>query len=222
MKLLLDIVRVAAPYLVGYLVGAIPFSLIVGKRFYGVDLRQHGSGNLGATNTFRTLGARAGLAVFALDVAKGAGAVALSMLLCPKSIIGDARDLVMVGVAAAAILGHSYSPYIRFKGGKGVATAAGAIAVMMPLAWPILFLSFLAIVAASRMVALGSVIIAIEFPVLMWLMYPDRRVFLAFAIPIALFVIWRHRTNIVRIARGQENRISLSGRGVAKRTDGEG
>lgn len=209
------IARIAAPLAVGYLVGGIPWALIVGKRFYGIDLRQHGSGNLGATNVFRTLGFRAGLAVFSLDIAKGAAAVALAMLVCPPEITGNARDWVLISVAMTAVLGHSFSPYIRFRGGKGVATAAGTIAVMMPLAWPILFLSFLAVVAATRMVSLGSIIIAIEFPVLTWFMYGDRPALVVFSVVAATLVIARHWANIGRIARGEESKISLSRRGEA-------
>lgn len=213
--MLWTVLRIAAPLAVGYLVGGIPWALIVGKRFYGVDPRDHGSGNLGATNVFRTLGFRAGLAVFALDIAKGAAAVALAMLVCPPEIQGDARDWVLISVAMASVLGHSFSPYIRFKGGKGVATAAGTVAVIMPLAWPILFLSFVAVVAASRMVSLGSIIIAIEFPLLTWLLYGDRPALLIFSVVAAALVIARHWANIGRIARGEESKISLSRRGEA-------
>lgn len=213
--MLLDIVRIAAPLAVGYLVGGIPWALIVGKRFFGVDPREHGSGNLGATNVFRTLGFRAGLSVFALDIAKGAAAVALAMLVCPPEVQAHARDWVLIGVAMAAVLGHSFSPYIRFKGGKGVATAAGTIAVMLPLTWPILFLSFVALVAAWRMVSLASILIAAAFPLLTWLLYPDRPVMLVFALVAATLVIFRHRSNIGRIVRGEESKISFSRRGEA-------
>jgi len=209
------IARIAAPLAVGYLVGGIPWALIVGKRFYGIDLREHGSGNLGATNVFRSLGFRAGLAVFALDIAKGAAAVALAMLLCPPEITGNARDWVLISVAMSAVLGHSFSPYIRFRGGKGVATAAGTIAVMMPMVWPILFVSFIVIVAIWRMVSLASIIMAIEFPILTWMLYPDRPALMTFAVVAATLVIIRHWSNIGRIARGEENKISLSRRGEA-------
>ncbi len=219
--MVLDILRIAAPFVVGYLVGGIPWALIVGKRFYGIDPRLHGSGNLGATNVFRTLGARAGLAVFALDVAKGAAAVALAMLVCPPSVTGDARDWVLIGVAMSAVLGHSFSPYIRFKGGKGVATAAGTIAVIMPLSWPILFLTFIIVIVTTRMVSLGSIIMAVEFPILTWLLYGDRPAFIVFSLVASVLVIVRHRSNIVRIYRGEESKISLSRRGEAVSKDSE-
>jgi glycerol-3-phosphate acyltransferase PlsY len=215
--MLLDVLRVASPLIVGYLVGGIPFSLIVGRRFFGIDPREHGSGNLGATNVFRVLGVRPALAVAALDVGKGAAAVALAMLVCPPSLRGDSRDWVLIAVAMSAVLGHSFSPYIRFRGGKGVATAAGAIAVVMPLTFPFLFLTFVLVVYLWRMVSLASIIVAVEFLLLTWLLYGHRIALVVFAAVAALLVIARHRTNIARIARGEENKISFSGRGEMSR-----
>ncbi len=215
--MLLDVLRVASPLIVGYLVGGIPFSLIVGRRFFGIDPREHGSGNLGATNVFRVLGARPALAVAALDVGKGAAAVALAMLVCPPSLRGDSRDWVLIAVAMSAVLGHSFSPYIRFRGGKGVATAAGAIAVVMPLTFPFLLLTFVLVVYLWRMVSLASIIVAVEFLLLTWLLYGHRIALVVFAAVAASLVIARHRTNIARIARGEENKISFSGRGEMSR-----
>jgi len=215
------ILRIAAPLVVGYLVGGIPWSLIIGKRFFGIDPRQHGSGNLGATNVLRTVGVRAAVVVLLLDIGKGALSVVVGMLFCPPTVTGNARDWVLIGVAMAAVLGHMYSPYIRFRGGKGVATAAGAVLVVMPLVWPILFVSFALVVALSRMVSLGSVIIAIEFPVLVWLIYPDRPAFKIFSVVAATMVVFRHRANIGRIYRGEESKISWSRRGEAVNRDSE-
>lgn len=218
----LIVLRIALAHVVAFFLGAIPFALIVGRRFYGVDPRDHGSGNLGATNVFRVLGARAGAAVFALDIAKGSAAVGVCMLLVPAGLVApEYRDWFLIGSALAAIVGHSYSPFVGFRGGKGVAAAAGGIAVLMPLAWPILFLSFLVIVATTRMISLGSILIAIEFPILMLVLYPDRPAFLVFALLAAAFVIWRHRSNIGRIFRGEESKISLSRRGSAVKTRDE-
>jgi len=117
----------------------------------------------------------------------------------------------------AAILGHSYSPYIGFKGGKGVATAAGALLILTPLAWPILFLTWLLVLAVFRMVSLGSIVIAIEFPILCWLLYPGDWVLFGFAFIAASLVVARHHANIGRIFRGEEPRISIKGRGAAAR-----
>lgn len=211
------IARIAAPLAVSYLVGGIPFSLIIGKTVYGVDPREHGSGNLGATNVYRTLGWKAGLVVALLDIAKGAASVVLAMLVVPDNVSPETRDWILVSVAIVAILGHTYSPYIRFKGGKGVATAAGVIAVMMPLTWPIMFVTFVVVLALWRMVSLASVILAVEFPLLVALLYPDRPAFLAFALAGSALVIFRHRSNISRIARRQEPKISWSRHGTAAR-----
>lgn len=211
--MLLHVLRIAAPLVVGYLVGGIPFSLIVGKRFFGIDPREHGSGNLGATNVFRVLGARPALAVALADVSKGAAAVALAMLVCPPSVTGNARDWVLIAVAMTAVLGHSFSPYIRFRGGKGVATAAGAIAVVMPLTLPFLLLTFVLVIYLGRIVSLASIVVAVEFPLLTLWLYRDRPALLVFSAVAAALVIARHRTNIMRIAHGQENKISFSGRG---------
>ena len=211
------IARIAAPLAVGYLIGGIPWALIIGKRFYGIDPRKHGSGNLGATNVFRTLGWKAALAVAVLDIAKGAAAVLLAMSVCPPEVRGDARDWVLVSVAIVTILGHTYSPYIRFNGGKGVATAAGVVAVMMPLTWPILFVTFVVVIAIWRMVSLGSIVIAIEFPLLAWLLYGDRPVLVIFAVCAAALVVFNHRSNLARIARGEEPKISWSRSGDTPR-----
>lgn len=213
--MVVTIARIAAPLVVGYLIGGIPWGVVIGRRFFGIDPREHGSGNLGATNVFRTLGLRAGIAVFALDIAKGAAAVVLGMLLCPPEITGNARDWVLISVAMSAILGHTFSPYTRFRGGKGVATAAGAIAVMMPVACAILFATFVVVVLVSRMVSLGSIVIAVEFPLLTLLLYGDRPALIVFSVIAAVLVIVRHWSNIGRIVKGEENKISLSRRGEA-------
>lgn len=193
--------------IVAYLLGAIPFALIVGKRIYSTDLREHGSGNLGATNVFRVLGWKAGLAVAVLDVAKGGAAVIVASFLHPVQMGPLVHDWVLIAAAIAAVLGHSYSPYIRFRGGKGVATAAGALLVITPLAWPILFLTFVLVIYLSRMVSLGSVTVAAIFPVLTLMLYGDRSAIVTMSFIAAAIVLWRHRSNIGRIVRGEEARI---------------
>ena len=116
----------------------------------------------------------------------------------------------MLGATLASMGGHSYSPYIGFKGGKGVATGAGALLVLVPLAWPILFVTWLLVIAFTRMVSLGSVIIAVQFPLLMlWLYWGDWPL-LGFAIVTAGLVIWRHSANIGRIMRGTESKLSFT------------
>jgi acyl phosphate:glycerol-3-phosphate acyltransferase len=205
--------RVAIIVVVAYLLGAIPFAVILGRLFYQVDVRKHGSGNAGATNVMRVLGLKAGLAVLLLDGLKGVAAVLFAMLVHPEYLSATTADWVLIGASFAAVLGHSYSPYLGFAGGKGVATAAGALLVVMPAVWPILLVVFVVVVALARMVSLGSVVIAALFPVLVLVFYGDRLAFVIFSLVATSLVIWRHRSNIARIARGEEAKISL-GRGV--------
>ena len=187
--------------------------------FRSIDPREHGSGNLGATNVFRVLGARAGGMTLALDAAKGALAVLVSTLVVTDALGAAARDWTAVGAMMFAVLGHAYSPYIGFKGGKGVATSAGGLLVLTPLAVAIELLLFVAVTATTRMVSLGSVVIAIAYPVLVFVLYPWSPSLMTVSVVLAALVLWRHRTNIVRIARGEESRVSLSRRGQALRRE---
>jgi glycerol-3-phosphate acyltransferase PlsY len=213
--------RLVAAVAFAYLVGGIPWALIIGLKFYKIDLRKEGSGNLGATNVLRVLGAKAAAATLALDIAKGAAAVGVSVFLVPIAQFGaDAQQWAMILATMAAILGHSYSPYIAFKGGKGVATAAGALLVLTPYPWPILLLTWLLVIALFRMVSLGSVVMAVEYPLLCWVFYPGDWLLIGFAVIASTLVIWRHRANIVRIVRGQEPKVSFKDRGSAARNKG--
>jgi len=216
------IVRIGASLLIAYLLGGIPWALVVGKGLYGIDVRTVGSGNLGATNVMRALGPTAGVITLLLDAAKGAVAVAAAWALVPSTVFGTSvHEWAMIGATMAAMLGHSYSPYIGFKGGKGVATASGALLVLTPLAWPFLLGTWLVIVAIWRIVSLGSVVIAVEYPLLCLWLYPGNWPIIGFAFVAAALVIWRHHANIRRIVRGEERKISLrSRRDVAKREDG--
>jgi acyl phosphate:glycerol-3-phosphate acyltransferase len=205
--------RIAASLFAAYLLGAIPWALIVGKTCCRVDVRTQGSGNLGATNVMRVLGWKAALLTLALDIGKGALAVYLAGVIVPAAVYGAAaHEWTMLGATLAAIGGHSYSPYIGFKGGKGVATGAGALLVLLwgtPV-WLILLLTFVIVLAVSRIVSLSSVIVAIEFPLLMLRFYPGDWALLALSVVAAGLVIWRHSSNIKRIFRGEEPRMSFT------------
>lgn len=201
--------RVALILIGSYLVGAVPFSLIVGKAFYKIDLRNEGSGNLGATNVYRVLGWKAGLSVALLDIAKGSAAVGLAALLTPAEFTSLERDWLLIVAAMAAVLGHSYSPYIRFRGGKGVATAAGALLFVTPLAWPFLFLTLVGISITTRYVSLGSIAAAVLYPVLCISFYRDRPAVVVAGFVIAAVVLWRHRSNMVRLYKGTESRLQF-------------
>jgi glycerol-3-phosphate acyltransferase PlsY len=201
--------RVLVALAIGYLLGGIPWALIVGLRFYGIDPRQHGSGNLGATNVYRVLGPVAAVAVAVLDILKGSVAVLVALAIVPDSMGTTAQEWTAVAAMMSAVLGHSYSPYIGFKGGKGVATSAGGLFVLTPIAAVIELIVFVAVVAASRLVSLGSVVIACLYPPLVLWLYGDSIPYVITAFVLAALVLWRHRSNIVRIARGEERKISL-------------
>jgi len=207
-------VLIAGVLAIAYLLGAIPWALIVGKRFFGIDPREHGSGNLGATNVLRLFGIRAGVLTLLLDAAKGALAVAIARWVVSPEVFGQtASDWVAVAAMMAAVVGHSYSPYIGFRGGKGVATSAGCLFVLTPASFLIELFVFIAIVLVFRMVSLGSVLIALTYPALVYRLYPDRPALIIVISLLAVLVIWRHRSNISRIARGQEPKISLNRQG---------
>ena len=201
--------RIPAALVAAYVLGSIPFAVIVGKLFWGVDVREHGSGNTGATNVLRVFGPAPGFTVLALDGAKGAAAVLVAALLAPAVFGPEGHDWFRMLGAMGAIAGHSFSPFIGFKGGKGVATAAGAIIVMAPRVVPVMIILFLLVTAIGRMVSLGSVVIAACFPVATAVLYPGRYSLLAFSIITAVLVIWRHRSNIGRIIHGEEAKITF-------------
>jgi glycerol-3-phosphate acyltransferase PlsY len=194
--------------LLSYLSGSIPFAAIAGK-LRGVDLRKHGSGNLGATNVFRVLGWKIGLLVFLLDAAKGA----LPVYYLPPHIRSP-RDPVVWAIACgiAAIAGHVRPIFLKLrKGGKGVATAAGVFFALAPIPLAITLAVFVAVVFATGYVSLGSMISALLMPTLLFFSLGVRSpVFLVSAV-VAAFVFWTHRSNIGRLRRGEEHRFGKGG-----------
>lgn len=191
--------------LLAYLVGATPTSYLAGRLVYGIDLRERGSGNLGATNVFRVLGWRAAVPVGLVDVAKGAVPVALF----PRWDQTAAPEWALA-YGAAAIVGHVFSVYVRFKGGKGVATSAGVFAALAPWATLAALGAWVVVVTLTRIVSLGSLVAAVTLPVAVYLTgEPVLELWLA--IGLALFVIYAHRSNIGRLLRGEENRFGEKG-----------
>jgi glycerol-3-phosphate acyltransferase PlsY len=195
-----------------YLVGSIPWAVIVVRVFWKQDIRSLGSGNTGATNVLRVFGTAPGLAVLFLDGAKGALAVALGSLLVPTGWSQSLADWFGVLSAVAAIAGHSFSPWLGFKGGKGVATTAGALLVLAPRVWPVMVVVFVVTVAVWKMVSLGSIVLALIFPVVVSVAYPERWALLVLAIAVSVLVLWLHRSNIGRIARREEAKITFKRR----------
>jgi len=185
--------------LFSYLVGSIPNGLIIGKLISGVDIRQFGSKNIGATNAFRVLGPWPALLVMISDMLKGVSGVFLGLYF-QGSPVGQLAG----GIAAMA--GHNWSLFLRFKGGRGVATGLGVIAVIVPKITLIVFMMWIAIVYFTRYVSLGSIVGAALLPVLVW-RFGEKVEFLYFSIIAAIFVIVRHRPNIERLLRGEELKI---------------
>lgn len=203
-------IRIVAVAVVGYLIGSIPFTLIVGKVFFGIDPRQHGSGNLGATNALRTLGTKAALAVAALDIAKGGLAVALARLIAPATLMGEVTAAwAVVFVVLAAIAGHAYSIYIGFKGGKGIAVAAGGLLVAMPLIAAILGAVFVVTGFVFRYASVASMTAACAFPVLVVLINPEPP-YVVLSAAVCLGVLYLHRANIGRLRAGTEPKVSFA------------
>jgi glycerol-3-phosphate acyltransferase PlsY len=185
-----------------YLLGSIPTSSITARVFRGIDLRQHGSKNLGATNLYRVLGWKFAIPVALFDAAKGFIPV---LVFAPRVSSSQLFGLVC---GMMAVLGHVYSVFVRFRGGKGVATAAGVMLAMAPLALGVSFAAWVIVVALSGYVSLGSIISAAVFPVAVQLLDPpDQPAILWLDVAVALAIIWLHRANIRRLLKGTENRF---------------
>lgn len=190
--------------LCSYIIGSIPSGLILGKTFWNVDLREHGSKNIGATNAWRTLGKLPGFIVFVADLLKGMIGVYLGMLL-----VGTSTAMIIGGIVA--IIGHSLSLFLKFKGGKGVATGLGVIIMLMPIVSAIVFIIWLVIAMISKYVSLASIIAAICVPIFAFVLGMPFE-FVAFGVVAAVFVIYRHKSNIGRLMNGTENKIKAGKR----------
>jgi glycerol-3-phosphate acyltransferase PlsY len=202
-------VHTALALAISYTSGSLPFAWLAGTAA-GVDLRQQGSGNLGATNVFRVLGWKVGLAVFLADALKGA----LPVLLLPR-LIESPRDPTLWAIACgvAAIAGHVRPLFLRFrKGGKGVATAAGVFFALAPIPMLVTFAMFVAVVLGSGYVSLGSLLSALVLPALLLATQGPRAPMFIVSLLVATFVFWTHRTNIGRLRRGEEHRFGKRGR----------
>jgi glycerol-3-phosphate acyltransferase PlsY len=192
-----------------YAAGSLPFAWLAG-RAAGVDLRQQGSGNLGATNVFRVLGWKVGVAVFLADAMKGALPV---LLLAPRIESPVDPTLWAIACGVAAIAGHVRPLFLRFrKGGKGVATAAGVFFALAPVPMLVTFAVFVAVVLASGYVSLGSLLSAVVLPSLLLVTQGTRSPLFVVSLVVAAFVFWTHRANIGRLRRGEEHRFGKRGR----------
>ena len=190
--------------LIAYLLGGIPAAYLAGRLLRGIDLREHGSGNLGATNVYRVLGARAAVPVFAFDIAKGAAAVLLLPLLIQSSDAG----IWPLAYGLAAIGGHMRSPYLLWSsGGKGVATALGVFVALVPWATLTALAAWIAVFAVSRFVSLASLVSAAVLPAAIAIFDGVRSPVFSLSVVVSVAVIWMHRANIDRLVHGQERRV---------------
>lgn len=209
--------------IIAFALGSIPFSFLIAKNVKGIDLRQHGSGNLGATNVFRTMGPWWGALCLFLDMAKGAVAVLLMTVLVNSWPDGEPTpfritpDLFRIFAGFLASMGHTFSPFVGFHGGKGVATTGGAFAVLEPWAVLVTTVCFLAVFATTRIVSVASIAAASILPFAVvffeWRSLDASKTIIVFVFLTCAWVIFKHRSNIERLRDGTEGQISSNGNG---------
>lgn len=197
---------------IAYLIGSVPTAVWVSKGFFGIDIREYGSGNAGATNTFRVLGSRWGTFVMMMDVLKGVAATSLYLLLpfYANTLNEWDRTNLMVGLGLAAVLGHIFPIWADFRGGKGVATLFGMILAIQPVVAVCCVGVFLLVLYLTRFVSLSSIFASIAFAVLILFIFNEKEpLYRAFAIAVALLVILTHQKNITRLLRGSESKVPI-------------
>ncbi len=193
-----------------YLIGSIPTALIISKRFFGIDIRDYGSGNMGATNTFRVLGSRYGTMVMVFDILKGITAVALYNFI-PYYLHHELeRTNFMIGLGLAAVAGHIFPVFAGFRGGKGVATLFGMLLTVQPVIAVSCTGVFLLVLFLTRYVSLSSILAAVALPIcVLWIWNEHEVMYRVFALLVAALVVFTHQKNIGRILRGVESRIPI-------------
>ena len=205
-----------AVFLLGsYLLGSIPFGYLAG-RLQGIDIRQAGSCNVGATNVVRVLGKGYGYSVFALDCSKGFAAVKISMLMATgRPPEWNSPEIFGILAAMCSVLGHLYPPWLKFKGGKGVATSAGALLALTPVATLIGVAIWIIVFWLTRYVSLASITAAVVLPIVILVVGSQdqnkRKPLVYSSACVAAVVIWRHRSNLSRLIRGTEPRFTRKG-----------
>ncbi|MDN5203997.1 glycerol-3-phosphate 1-O-acyltransferase PlsY [Fulvivirgaceae bacterium BMA10] len=204
---------IIAAVIVAYLIGSIPTAIWFGRVYYGIDVREHGSGNPGATNTFRVLGKKAGTIVMLIDIVKGLSATSLATLLMILNVLPE-HNLVTFKLifGVTAVLGHIFPVFLSFKGGKGVATLLG---MMLSIHYEVALICvgiFLVILIFSKYVSLGSILGTLAFPTLL-LFVPrfktSEPILVIFGFCLFIVVLWTHHKNIKRIVDGEENKTYL-------------
>jgi len=211
----MEVTKVLAVILGAYLVGAVPFGLIIARLFGVTDIRARGSGNIGATNVWRVVGLKAALWVYLLDIGKGVIVILAARQVDQALLL---PDLFLISCAVAVVLGHVFPVYLGFRGGKGVNTALGAMAALLPFESAVCVTVFLLVVLVSRYVSLGSMAGALALPAIIIIeaVLMDRQtpaVYLYATLAIAALVLVTHRQNIRRLRSGSETRFALRSKG---------
>ncbi|MEO8568697.1 MAG: glycerol-3-phosphate 1-O-acyltransferase PlsY [Ginsengibacter sp.] len=193
-----------------YLIGSIPTALIISKSFFDIDIREYGSGNMGATNTFRVLGSKFGTIVMVGDMLKGILAVALYNLL-PYYLTNELdRTNLMIGLGLAGVIGHIYPIWAQFRGGKGVATLFGMLLAIQPIVAVSCIGVFLLVLFLTRYVSLSSILAGVALPICVLWIYNEKEVFYrVFAVAVAALVVLTHQKNIGRLLNGSESRVPI-------------
>ncbi|MBK6635118.1 MAG: glycerol-3-phosphate 1-O-acyltransferase PlsY [Chitinophagaceae bacterium] len=196
--------------ILSYLIGSIPTALIISRRFFGIDIRDYGSGNMGATNTFRVLGSRYGTMVMVFDILKGMAAVMLYNFL-PFYVNNDLeRTNLMLGLGLSAVIGHVFPVFAGFKGGKGVATLLGMVLAIQPVIAVSCIGIFILVLFLTRYVSLSSILAAVALPIcVLWIWNENELLYRVFALIVAILVVVTHQKNIGRILRGVESRVPI-------------
>jgi glycerol-3-phosphate acyltransferase PlsY len=207
--------NLVAVLILSYLTGSLPTSIIVGKITKGIDIREHGSGNAGGTNAFRVLGWKAGLFVSIVDVAKGTFATLVISGIRFQAMSIERASVIMVLAGVCAILGHTFTIFGGFRGGKGVATGAGMLLGLFPLSFLICLLIFGLVLFTTGLVSVSSITAAVSLPIVLFLLNQFTllnvdSVLMGVSILIPLFIIFTHRANIRRLLKGEENQIPIT------------
>jgi len=198
--------------ILAYLIGSIPTAVWISKHFFGIDIREYGSGNAGATNTYRVLGSKWGTIVMIVDMLKGVIATSLYIIL-PYYMVQSHevdRTNIMIGLGLAAVLGHIFPIWANFKGGKGVATLFGMILAIQPIVAASCVAVFLIVLYLTRFVSLSSILSSIAFAVfILFIFNDDVQLYRIFSVAVALMVILTHQKNINRILKGTESKVPI-------------
>lgn len=208
----MDILLIAVLFVAAYLIGSISTAVWLGKAYYGIDIRKHGSGNSGATNTFRVLGKKPGAIVMLIDIFKGWAATSLAGLLIIFDVVAPENLVVyQLIMGALGVLGHIFPVYERFKGGKGVATLLGMMLAIEPVVALMCIAIFVIVLFTSKYVSLGSMIAALAFPILLLLprFHPENPILIVFGFILFAVVALTHRKNINRLIAGEESKANI-------------